>query len=57
MFLSSLAQRAGVETPVADAMIRLVSVLMGRDYCRERARSLEMLGLGNAPLDEILNRL
>ena len=57
VFLSSLAQRAGVETPVADAMIRLVSVLMGRDYRRESARSLEMLGLGDAPLDEILNRL
>lgn len=57
VFLSSLAHRVGVETPVADAMIRLVSVLMGRDYRRESARSLEMLGLGDEPLDEILNRL
>jgi opine dehydrogenase len=57
VFLSSLAQRAGVATPVIDAIICLASVLMKRDYRRQSARSLESLGLGDVPLDDLLKRL
>ncbi|MDY0168417.1 MAG: NAD/NADP octopine/nopaline dehydrogenase family protein [Thermoguttaceae bacterium] len=57
VFLTSLGKLAGVETPVADAVIDIVSVIMDRNYRKESARSLEKLGLADKPLAEIIEQL
>jgi len=53
VFMSTLGRQAGVETPVIDAMIRLTSVLMGRDYASEARRTPETLGIADKPVDAL----
>jgi opine dehydrogenase len=45
VFLSDLAGRVGVETPTMEALITLASVVLGRDFRAEGARTLATLGL------------
>ena len=42
----SLGRVLGVPTPACDAMVRMGSVVSGRDYFAESARTLDNLGLG-----------
>ncbi|HWR60433.1 MAG TPA: NAD/NADP octopine/nopaline dehydrogenase family protein [Clostridia bacterium] len=53
VFLAELGKQVGVKTPVADSVIALASVVMGRDYRGERARTLERLGYGGFTLEEL----
>lgn len=45
VFLRKLGEQVKVETPCMAAVIRLVSVLMNRDYLAEAPRTMETLGL------------
>jgi opine dehydrogenase len=45
VFLADLASRVGVETPTMDALITMASVVLGRDFRAEGARTLATLGL------------
>jgi opine dehydrogenase len=52
VFMKKLAEWIGLETPCMDSVIRLVSVLMDRDYLGEAKRTMESLGLlGISPKD------
>ena len=53
VFLSSLARQIGVATPTMDAMVRLTSVLMARDYAGEALRTPESLGIGDLSAQEL----
>ena len=53
VFLVDLAKQIGVETPAMDALLKLVSIAMGRDYKAEKARTMETLGLEKYSLDEL----
>lgn len=44
VFMSDLAKRVGVETPMIDAVINIASAAMGRDYRKEAARTLDGMG-------------
>ena len=46
VFMSALGKQVGVDTPNIDAMIRLTSVLMARDYSGEALRTPVSLGIG-----------
>ena len=45
VFLSDLATRMGVPVPVIDSVIQVASVVLGRDFRAEGARTLSTLGL------------
>ena len=53
VFLTDLAKQIGVETTAMDAVLRLVSIVMDRDYKGEKARTMEGLGLAKYSLDEL----
>jgi len=44
VFMSDLAKRVGLETPMIDAVINIASAAMGRDYRKEAARTLDSIG-------------
>ncbi len=45
VLLRSLAEQIGVDTPTISCVIRLASILMGRDYLAEGRRTMGSLGL------------
>lgn len=45
VFLSDLAARLSVRTPVMDAVITIASVVLGRDFAAEGKRTMRTLGL------------
>src|SRR6185437_9337480 len=45
VFLADLARRVDVPTPTMDALITMASVVLGRDFRAEGARTLATLGL------------
>ena len=45
VFMSQLAQQLGVATPGMDAIIRVASIVMGREYRNEALRTPESLGI------------
>ncbi|MCG6895255.1 MAG: NAD/NADP octopine/nopaline dehydrogenase family protein [Desulfobacteraceae bacterium] len=45
VFLQKLGEQIEVETPIISAVIRLVSLLMERDYMADAPRTMETLGL------------
>lgn len=53
VFFTDLASQVGVETPVMDAVIKLASIVMDRDYKAEKARTMENLGISNYSLEEL----
>lgn len=53
VFLSDLGARMGVPTPVIDSVIAIASVVLGRDFRAEKARTLDTLGLGHLRPDEL----
>ncbi|MDH3586416.1 MAG: NAD/NADP octopine/nopaline dehydrogenase family protein [Gammaproteobacteria bacterium] len=53
VFLSRLGRQVGVETPTIDAMIRVTSVLMARDYAGESVRTPESLGIAQLSAGEL----
>lgn len=57
VLVAELAEVMGVEVPVINSMITVISAMMNRDYRGERARSLEMLGLGGWSAEDLRTRL
>ena len=53
VFLTDLAGRVGVETPTMHALITLASVVLGRDFRAEGARTLATLGLDGMSAAEL----
>lgn len=45
VFMTDLARQVGVATPVMDSVLTISSVLTGRDYRGEAARTMDSLGL------------
>ena len=54
VFMSALGRQVGVETPTIDAVIRLASVLMARDYASEARRTPETLGIAGMTAGEVV---
>ncbi len=53
VFLIDLAKQIGVETPTMEAVLKLVSVVMDRDYKAEKARTMKTLGLDKYSLNKL----
>jgi opine dehydrogenase len=53
VFMTRLARQVGVATPAMDAIIRLASILMNRDYEGEALRTPETLGIGRLSAKEL----
>jgi opine dehydrogenase len=53
VFMQRLARQVSVDTPTMDAIIRLGSVVMARDYAGEALRTPESLGIGNLSAQEL----
>ena len=53
VFFTDLARKVGVETPNMNAVLRLSSVVMGRDYEAEQARTFDSVGLGGFGLEDL----
>ena len=53
VFLTDLGRQIGVPTPTMDAVLQVCSVLMGRDYAAEAARTMAGLGLSAAARREL----
>ena len=53
VFLQSLAEQIGVETPYISTVIRLVSLLMERDYLAQGKRTMESLGLAGHSVEKL----
>ena len=51
--MSELGKQIGVETPVIDSVVEIVSVVMKKDYRSEKKRTMKTLGLGEYTLDEL----
>lgn len=55
VFMTDLARQIGVETPVMDSLLTISSVVTGRDYAAEKARTmagLDLAGMDAAQLRE-----
>lgn len=53
VLLTDLARKVNLEVPTIDMMIRLSSIIRDRDYKKEKARTLEKLGLDNYSIEEL----
>lgn len=53
LFISELAKQVGIDTPNFDAMIRICSVVMDRDYRAEAALTPKTLGLDQINEEEL----
>jgi opine dehydrogenase len=53
VFLTDLAARLGVPTPSMDAVMRIASVVLARDFRAEGKRTLRTLGLDGLSADEL----
>ena len=56
VFFTDLAKQVGVETPGMNAVLKMSSVVMGKNYEAEKARTMDSLGLEKYSLEE-LNRI
>jgi hypothetical protein len=54
VFFADLADRLGVPTPLMDAIIKITSVVLGRDLRREGARTMKTLGLHELSTKQLL---
>ena len=57
VLLTDLARVVGVKTPVMDAIIQIVSVLLGHDYKKEAQRTLKSFGLDGLNTDQLLEKV
>jgi len=57
IFMSDLGKRVGVSTPVMDSIITIASKINNRDYRKEKARTLENMGLHNYTIEQLGNIL
>jgi len=53
VFMTELADKMDVETPVMDAVIQIASVIMKKEYARGSERSLKSLGLAEFSQEEL----
>lgn len=53
VFFTDLARRLGVPTPIMDAEIALVSLILGHDYRAEGLRTLASLGLDRLTIEQL----
>ena len=53
VFLTDLADRLGVDTPMMDALITVASVVLARDFRAEAKRTLSALGLDDMSASEL----
>jgi len=53
VFLQKLGEQIGVATTVISALIKLISVLMKKDYAGEPLRTMETLGLSGKTAEEL----
>ena len=53
VFMAELGRQLRVPTPTMDAVIEVVSALMGRHYRAEGVRTMRSLGLGHCSADEL----
>ncbi|CAN8072964.1 unnamed protein product [Agarophyton chilense] len=53
VFLRDLGRQVGVETPIMDSIIIIVSKVMDRDYLSEAPRTMESLGLASMSVAEL----
>ncbi len=53
VFMTDLARQLGVATPVMDSLLTVASVLAGRDYRGEQARTMASLGLADATAEQL----
>jgi opine dehydrogenase len=53
VFFTDIAKQVGVKTPAMEAVLKLVSIIMDRDYFSEHARTMETLGLSKYSIDEL----
>lgn len=54
VFLTELARSLAVATPTMDAVIRIASVILGRDFRAEGARTMASMGLAELSRGELL---
>jgi opine dehydrogenase len=57
VFMQQLGEQVGVETPYMSSIIRIVSLLMNRDYIGEAKRTMETLGLSGYSAEELEKQL
>lgn len=53
VFMHSLGEQVGVDTPYISALIRVASLLVGRDYLGEAKRTMKSLGLSGNTIEEL----
>ncbi len=53
VFISELGKQIGVETPISDSVIKVVSTIMKRDYRLEGALTPKTLGIDKFSLEEL----
>ncbi len=53
VFMSKLGQQIGVATPAIDAVIKVASIVMARDYRAEALRTPESLGIADRSAEEL----
>lgn len=53
VFMTELGKKLNVDTPVMNAVIRIASVVMQREYANESERSLTSLGLSDYSAEEL----
>ena len=54
VFMTDLAKKVGVETPIMDSIINIVSTIMDKDYRKEAHRTVKSLGFGERSFKEIM---
>ena len=53
VFFTDLARSLGVATPVMDSVVQIASVVLGRDFRSEAARTMQSLGLDLLSAEEL----
>lgn len=53
VFMTKLADKLDVDTPIMDSIIKIASAVMNRDYQIENKRSLESLGLEHYSINDL----
>jgi opine dehydrogenase len=53
VFLIDLARHLSVPTPTMDAVIRIASIVTGKDFAAERARTMDNMGLSGLTREQL----